>query len=119
MVVVSTSVVTEPLVPQVPALNYETPAESVKRRKQKVGAVSLQASEVMQSRKRPKGIIVSPPVSVTKTGPVDLRSETPTQLDKNSKRKQTVDVPHATRPVVVPPAQEVVNSNVKLQNQLL
>ena len=111
-VVVSASVVTEPLVPQVPVLNYETPAESVKSRKRKLGAVtlqaskvgadSLQASEVMQSRKRPKGVIDSPLVSDKKTGPVGLMLVTPTQLDKTSKRKQKVGVP---------PAQEVVNSD--------
>ena len=101
-VVVSASVVMEPLVPQVPVLNNKTPAESVKSRKRKLGAVSLQASEVMQSRKRPKGVIDSPLVSDTKTGPVGLMSVTPTQPDKTSKRKQTVGVP---------PAQEVVNSD--------
>ena len=102
----------------------------MKSRKRKVGAVSLQASEVMQSRKHPKGIIDSALISAMKTGPVDLMSVTPTQLDKTSKHKQTVEVPHAIRPVVVPPTQEVVNSKAivvgsknrkrkKLQNQLL
>ena len=81
-VVVSDSVVTQPLVPQVPALGttYETPAEAVKSRKHKVGAVSAQsevavsakASEVVQSRKRMQGIVVSNPVSLTKTDAVDI-----------------------------------------------
>ena len=68
----------------------------------KVGADSLQTSEVMQSRKRPKGVIDSPLVSDKKTGPVGLMLVTPTQPDKTSKRKQKVGVP---------PAQEVVNSD--------
>ena len=112
-VVVSDSVVTEPLVPQVPALDstYETPAEAVKSRKCKVGAVSAQASEVVQSRKCMQGIVVSNLVSLMKTDAVDLISETPTELDKNRKHTKSVGVPHATRPVV-PPIQEVVNSNV-------
>ena len=120
-VVVSDSVVTEHLVPQVPALDttYETPAETVKSRKHKVGVVSAQASEVavsakasevVQSRKCMQGIVVSNPVSLTKTDAVDSISETPTELDKNRKRTKSVGVPHATRPVV-PPIQEVVTSN--------
>ena len=119
-VVVSDSVVTQPLVPQVPALGttYETPAEAVKSRKHKVGAVSAQsevavsakASEVVQSRKCTQGIVVSNPVSLTKTDAVDTISETPTKLDKNRKRTKSVGVPHATRPVVMP-VLEVVTSN--------
>ena len=114
-VVVSDSVVTEPLVPQVPALDssYETPAEAVKSRKCKVGVVSAQASEVVQSRKCTQGIVVSNPVSVTKTDAVDSSSETPMELDKNRKCTKSVGVPHAARPVV-PPVQEVVNSNAIL-----
>ena len=51
-----------------PALGttYETPAEAVKSRKRKVGAVSAKASEVVQSRKHMQGIVVSNPVSLTK-----------------------------------------------------
>ena len=73
-VVVSDSVVTEPLVPQVPALDssYKTLAEAVKSRKCKVCVVSAQASEVVQSRKRTERIVLSNPVSVTKTDTVDL-----------------------------------------------
>ena len=120
-VVVSDSVVMEPLVPQVPTLDttYETPAEAVKSRKHKVGAVSAQsevavsakASEVVQSRKCMQGIVVSNPVSLMKTDTVDSISETPTKLDKNRKHTKSVGVPHATRPVVMP-IQEVVTSNV-------
>ena len=73
-------------------------------------AVSAKASEVVQSRKCMQGIVVSNPVSLTKIDAVDLISETPTELDKNRKRTKSVDVPHATRPVV-PPVQEVVTSN--------
>ena len=111
-VVVSDSVVMEPLVPQVPALDstYETPAEVVKSRKHKVGAVSAHAPEVVQSRKCMQGIVVSNPVSLTKTDAVDSISETPTELDKNRKHTKSVGVPHATRPVVLP-IQEVVTSN--------
>ena len=128
-VVVSDSVVTQPLVPQVPALDtiYKTPAEAVKSRKHKVGAVSAKASEVVQSRKRMQVIVVSNPVSLTKTDTVDMISETPTELeknrkhtksvsetptelDKNRKRTKSVGVPHATTPVVMP-VLEVVTSN--------
>ena len=119
-VVVSDSVVMQTLVPQVPALDTtdETPAEAVKSRKCKVGVVSVQsevavsakASEVVQSRKRMQGIVVSNPVSLTKTDAVDSMSETPTELDKNRTRTKSVGVPHATRPVVTP-IQEVVTSN--------
>ena len=119
-VVISDSVVIQPLVPQVPALDttYKTPAEAVKSRKRKVGAVSAQsevvvsakASEVVQSRKPTQGIVVSNPVSLTKTDAVDSISETPTELDKNRKHTKSVGVPHATRPVVTP-VQEVVTSN--------
>ena len=118
--VVSDSVVTQPLVPQMPALGttYETPAEAVKSMKRKVGAVSAQsevavsakASEVVQSRKHMQGIVVSNPVSLTKTDAVDTISETPTKLDKNRKRTKSVGVPHATRPVVMP-ILEVVTSD--------
>ena len=103
-----------------PALGttYETPAETVKSRKHKVGVVSAQsevavsakASEVVQSRKRMQGIVVSNPVSLTKTDAVDMISETPTELDKNRKHTKSVGVPHATRPVVTP-ILEVVTSN--------
>ena len=67
-VVVSDSVVMQPLVPQVHALGttYKTPAEAVKSRKHKVGVVSAKASEVVQSRKHMQGIVVSNPVSLTK-----------------------------------------------------
>ena len=83
-VVVSDSVVMQPLVRQVPALGttYETPAEAVKSRKFKVGAVSAKASEVVQSRKHMQGIVVSNLVSLTKTDTVDMISETPTKLNK-------------------------------------
>ena len=72
-VVVSDSVVTQPLVPQVPALDttYKTPAEAVKSRKRKVGVVSAKVSEVVQSRKCMQVIVVSNPVSLTKTDTVD------------------------------------------------
>ena len=119
-VVVSDSVVMQPLVPQVPALDttHETPAEAVKSRKHKEGAVSSQsevtvsakASEVVQSRKHTQEIVVSNPVSLTKTDAIDSISETPTELDKNRKRTKSVGVPHATR-LVVTPVLEVVTSN--------
>ena len=101
-----------------PALGttYETPAEAVKSRKRKVGmvsaqsevAVSAKACEVVQSRKRTQGIVVSNPVSLTKTDTVDMISETPTKLDKNRKHTKSVGVPHATRPVVTPVLEGVV-----------
>ena len=125
-VVVSDSVVTEPLVPQVPALDSSYKTEAVKSKKCKVSVVSdsvvmlpatvtepvaAQASEVVHSRKCTQRIVVSNPVSVMKTDTVDSSSETPTELDKNRKRTKSVSVPHAAR-LVVPPIQEVVNSNM-------
>ena len=111
-VVVSDSVVMQPLVPQVPALGttYKTPAEAVKSRKCKVGAVSAKASEVVQSRKHMQGIVVSNLVSLTKTDTVDTISETRTELNKNRKHTKSVSVPHGTTPVATP-VLEVVTSN--------
>ena len=57
-----------------------------------------------------QGIVVSNPVSLTKTDTVDMISETPTELNKNRKRTKSVSVPHATTPVVMP-ILEVVTSN--------
>ena len=113
-VVVSDSVVMQPLVPQVHALGttYETPAEAVKSRKRKVGVVSAKASEVVQSRKHMQGIVVSNPVSLTKTDTVDTISETPTELNKNRKRTKSVSVPHATTPVVMPILEVVTNNAI-------
>ena len=113
-VVVSDSVVMQPLVPQVHALGttYETPAEAVKSRKCKVGVVSAKASEVVQSRKQMQGIVVSNLVSLTKTDTVDMISETPTKLNKNRKRTKSVSVPHATIPVVTPILEVVTNNAI-------
>ena len=103
-VVVSDSVVTQPLVPQVHALGttYETSAEAVKSRKHKVGVVSAKASEV----------VVSNPVSLTKSDTVDTISETPTKLNKNRKCTKSVSVPHATKPVVTPILEVVTNNTI-------
>ena len=105
---------TQPLVPQVHALGttYKTPAEAVKSRKRKVGVVSAKASEVVQSRKHMQGIVVSNPVSLTKTDTVDTISETPTELNKNRKRTKSVSVPHATTPVVTPILKVVTNNTI-------
>ena len=113
-VVVSDSVVMQPLVPQVHALGttYETPAEAVKSRKHKVGVVSAKASEVVQSRKHMQGIVVSNPVSLTKTDTVDTITETPTELNKNRKHTKSVSVPHATTPVVTPILEVVTNKAI-------
>ena len=113
-VVVSDSVVMQPLVPQVHALGttYETPAEAVESRKRKVGVVSAKASEVVQSRKHMQGIVVSNPVSLTKTDTVDTISETPTELNKNRKHTKSVSVPHATIPVVMPILEVVTNNTI-------
>ena len=59
-----------------------------------------------------QGIVVSNPVSLTKTDTVDTISETPTKLNKNRKRTKSVSVPHATTPVVMPILEVVTNNAI-------
>ena len=74
--------------------------------------VSAKASEVVQSRKHMQGIVVSNPVSLTKTDTVDTISETPTELNKNRKHTKSVSVPHATTPLVMPILEVVTNNAI-------